>query len=91
MEDTVEWMVQNGWIEDSEADEMIRKAKVTRERYTTTTKPTMLALNLGEGWRSVGRAIANLIPGAHIAGADRRGRTYTGTLHGTITAELKHD
>ena len=91
IEDTVEWMVQNRWIEDSEADEMIRKAKVTREKYTTTTKPTLLALNLGEGWRSVGRAIANLIPGAHIAGADRRGRTYTGTLHGTITAELKHD
>ena len=91
IEDTVEWMVQSGWIEDSEADEMTRKAKVTCEKYTTTTKPTMLALNLGEGWRSVGRAIAKLIPGAHIAGADRRGRTYTGTLHGTITAELKHD
>ena len=53
----------------------------------------MLALNLGEGWRPVGRAIAKLIPGTYTAGADKRGRTYTGTLHATIInlAEIKHD
>ena len=78
----IQWMVQGRWIEDSEVDEMTRGAKVVSKKYTATTKPTMLALNL-EGWRRlVGRAITNLIPGAHIAGADRRGRTYTGTLHG---------
>ena len=40
--------------------------------------------------RSVGRAITRLVPGAHVTGADKRGRTYTGTLHGTTTTELKH-
>ena len=51
----------------------------------------MWTLNLGEGWRSVGRHIANIIPWAHVVGADRRGFTYTGTVMGHITAEVEHD
>lgn len=91
VEDTVEWMVQHGWIDGGEAEEMRCKTKEMNKKYAILTKPTMLVLNLGEGWRSVGRAITKIVPGAHVVGADRRGHTYTGTLHGTITSELKHD
>ena len=51
----------------------------------------MWALNIGEGLRSVGRHITNMVPGAHVVGADRRGFTYTGKVMGHITAEAEHD
>ena len=91
VEDTVSWMVEREWIQESEAHGLERKAKEMNRKYTRRTEPAMLVLNIGEGWRSVGRALKNLVPGAYIAGADRRGHTYTGTTYGTITAEIEHD
>ena len=66
-------MVEREWIQESEAHEMEEKAKEMSKEYTRETEPTMLVLNIGEGWRSVGRALKNLVPGAYVAGADRRG------------------
>ena len=62
-----------------------------RRAHARQDRPSRWALNLGEGWRSVGRHITNIVPGAHIVGADRRGFTYTGTVMGHIAAEVGHD
>jgi hypothetical protein len=48
-------------------------------------------VDLGEGWGSVGRAIRSADAEAEVVGLDRRGHTYTGTVHGTITSAVKHD
>ena len=86
IEDTVQWMDKR--LRSRRND---TKGKGDEREIHSNDKTNDASLNLGEGRRAVGRAIANLIPGAHIAGADRRDHTYTGTLHGTITTKLKHD
>ena len=91
IEDSVEWMLTNGWISEAQAPGITELAIQTKQTHARPHAPTMWALNIGEGWRSVGRHIASIVPGAHIAGADRRGFTYTGTAMGHITAEIQHD
>ena len=48
-------------------------------------------LNLGEGWRSVAKAVLKKYPTARVVGVDRRGFTWTGYERGYITAEVHHD
>ena len=89
--DTVEWMLTNQWITMDQAPGILERATETKQTHARQSRPSMWTLNLGEGWRSVGRHIASIVPGAHIVGADRRGFTYTGTVMGHITAEVEHD
>jgi len=91
IKDAVHWMVENGWIKAGEAEAIQGEARECEMEHANEEEPTMRVLNLGEGWRSVGRHIESLVPGAHVTGADKRGFTYTGTEMGTITAEISHD
>jgi hypothetical protein len=70
---------------------ILKLATETKRTHARQSRPSMWALNIGEGWRSVGRHIANIVPWANIVGADRLGFTYTGTVVGHITAEVEHD
>ena len=51
------WMVIEGWISESEEADLVRRAEKTYEEHAKNEEPSILALNLGEGWRSVGEAI----------------------------------
>ena len=85
------WMVIEGWISESEEADLVRKAEEMYEQHAKNEEPSILALNLGEGWRSVGEAITELYPGSRTVGVDRRGFTWTGYEKGLITSELCHD
>lgn len=89
--DSMRWMVIEGWISESEEADLVRKAEKTYEEHAKNEEPSILALNLGEGWRSVGEAITELYPGSRTVGVDRRGFTWTGYEKGLITSELCHD
>jgi hypothetical protein len=89
--DVVQWMVHQGWATDSEA-EKVSAAALARHSHHSNAAPSLRILNLGEGWRSVGWKLKQLKgTEVHITGVDRRGFLYTGTVQGTITAEIKHD
>ena len=89
--DMVQWMTGEGWINATQAEDVLKNARQTAKKHAQENEPTMRVLNLGEGWRSVGRHIMDLVQGAHVTGADRRGFTYTGTAMGHIISEINHD
>ena len=90
VEDSVKWMVEHDWVSSEEAGSLSAKALSTAQQHEVKER-TILVLNLGEGWRSVGRGVEEAFPGAVVVGADRRGFTWVGTVVGKITAELQHD
>lgn len=90
VEDSVQWMVDHEWLGEEEAEEVKDKALKTAKQHEVLGY-TVLALNLGEGWRSVARGIEAVFPGALVVGADRRGFTWVGAVVGHITAEIEHD
>jgi hypothetical protein len=86
--DSTKWMVKEGWIQgESTAANMTHEA----EQKTKQRKgQTHLAVDVGEGWGSVRRALQAL-QGVEVVGIDRRGHTNTGVKHGVITAAVNHD
>jgi len=89
--DAIQWMVLRQWLSKDEATESERKA-VAAHSHQATPPPTLKVLNLGEGWRSVGTRLVELMgDNVQVTGADRRGRTWTGWQVGTITSEINHD
>jgi hypothetical protein len=89
--DATQWMVQQGWLTDSEAERTSEAAKAQHSHHSNAA-PTLKILNLGEGWRSVGWKLGQLRGGdVQVTGVDRRDFTYTGTEQGTIIAEVKHN
>ena len=90
IQDTAEWLVRKEWRSEAEA-EVIREKAENLERMIERTAPTQRILNLGEGWRSIGKAVARRWPSVHVTGVDRRGFTWVGREKGHITAEVRHD
>ena len=90
VEDSVQWMVDHEWLREEEAEEVKDNALKTAEQHEVRGY-TVLALNLGEGWRSVARGVEAVFPGALVVGADRRGFTWVGAAVGHLTAEIEHD
>ena len=91
IEDSAEWMVGAEWITEEEREELVRKARLTASKYERVGEPELRVLNLGEGWRSIARAVLKYYPTARVVGVDRRGFTWTGYVEGYITAEVMHD
>ena len=91
IEDSAEWMVGAEWITEEEREELVRKARLTASEYEIVGEPELRVLNLGEGWRSIARAVLKCYPTARVVGVDRRGFTWTGYVEGYITAEVMHD
>ena len=83
-------MVRKEWRSEAEA-EMIREKAENLERMTERTVPTQQILNLGEGWRSIEKAVARKCPSEHVTGMDRREFTWVGREKGHITAEARDD
>jgi hypothetical protein len=54
-------------------------------------KPRMTVVEFFEGSRTIGRELEERFEGVQVIGVDRRGRLYTGTRHGEITAAVQHD
>ena len=69
----------------------MKKAKATADEYEIKGEPELRVLNLGEGWRSIARAVLKRYPTARVVGVDERGFTWTGYEEGYITAEVMHD
>ena len=84
-------MVRAGWIAEGEREELVRKARVTATEYEVKGEPELRVLNLGEGWRSIAKAVLKHYPTARVVGVDKRGFTWTGYQEGYITAEIMHD
>ena len=61
------------------------KARLTASRYEIVGEPELRVLNLGEGWRSIARAVQKYYPTARVVGVDKRGFTWTGYVEGYIT------
>ena len=91
IEDSTEWMVGAEWIAEGEREELTKKARLTADAYEITSEPELRVLNLGEGWRSIAKAVLKCYPTARVVGVDRRGFTWTGYVDGYITAEVMHD
>ena len=91
IEDSVSWMQAAGWLESGEAESVQAEARETASAHEITDEPEILVLNLGEGWRSVAKAVTKRYPTARVVGVDRRGFTWTGLEQGYITAEVHHD
>ena len=91
VEDSVSWMTTAGWLEEGEAESVMAAARKTADEHEIKGEPEVLALNLGEGWRSIAKAVLKKYPTARIVGVDRRGFTWTGYERGYITAEVHHD
>ena len=66
-------------------------ARKTADEHEIKDEPEILTLNLGEGWRSIAKAVLKKYPTARVVGVDRRGFTWTGYVRGYITAEVHHD
>jgi hypothetical protein len=90
IEDSVVWMVEAGWISEGERGELVRKARLTANEYEIKEEPELRVLNLGEGRRSIARAVLKHYPTARVVGVDRRGFTWTGYQEGSVTAEVHH-
>jgi hypothetical protein len=91
IEDSAEWMVREEWIAEEERGELVRKARLTADAYEIKSEPELRVLNLGEGWRSIAKAVLKYYLTARVVGVDRRGFTWTGYVEGYITAEVMHD
>jgi hypothetical protein len=88
--DSVEWMrTDGGWMTDDEAADTLLAATTTHKHYVRVREH--LIVDLGEGWRGVGNAIAERFEDTQVVGVDRRGHTYTGSKQGVIISAVKHD
>ena len=91
IEDSVNWMKTAGWLEEGEAESIMAAARKTADEHEIKDEAEILTLNLGEGWRSIAKAVLKKYPSARVVGVDRRGFTWTGFVGGYITAEVHHD
>jgi hypothetical protein len=82
-QETTDQMIPRGWFPQRDPMPALSKA--------TDRTETWLAMDVGEGWGSVGQAIRETQKDARVVGVDIRGHTKTGSRHGVITAEIKHD
>ena len=64
IEDSAGWMVEVGWISEGERGELVRKARLTANEYEIREEPELRVLNLGEGWRSIAKAVLKYYPTA---------------------------
>ena len=46
-----------GWLEEGEAESAMVAARKTADEHEIKGKPEILTLNLGEGWRSLTKAV----------------------------------
>ena len=91
IEDSVKWMIGAGWLEEKEGESVSVAARETADAHEIKDEPEVLVLNLGEGWRSIAKAVLKKYPKGRVVGVDRRGFTWTGYKVGYITAEVHHD
>ena len=70
---------------------LVRKARLTASEYEIGGEPELRVLNLGEGWKSIAKAMLKYYPTARVVGVDKRGFTWTGYVEGYITAEAMPD
>ena len=88
IKDSARWMRQQGWIQ-TEAEES-EVAETAKQNSLDQQPGQYLAIDVGEGWGSVRRALQAL-PEVEVMGVDRRQHTNTGKKHGVITAAIHHD
>jgi hypothetical protein len=86
----VDWMVAQQWVQQEEAAQVKEKATQLQQEHQQERRPWVV-VDIGEGWRGVGRAISEELPEAEVVGVDRRGFTNTGALHGTIISAVHHE
>ena len=91
IEDSVTWMEEAGWLQEGEAVSVLASARAMADAHELKGDPELLVLNLGEGWRSIAKAVLKKYPAARVVGVDRRGFTWTGFKTGYITSEVHHD
>ena len=70
IEDSAEWVVGAEWIAKGEREELVRKARLTASEYEIGGEPELRVLNLGEGWRSIAKAVLKYYPTARVVGVD---------------------
>jgi hypothetical protein len=87
-EEMIDWMLEQRWVSEEGAGAMREAVGKVREQHQRGKQH--IAVDMGEGWGSVRRALQAL-PGVKVIGIDRRGHTYTGVKHGVITAAVHHD
>ena len=66
IEDSVSWMKTAGWLEEVEAESVMAAARKTADEHEIKEEPEILALNLGEGWRSIAKAVQKKYPTARV-------------------------
>ena len=89
IEDSAEWMVEAGWIAEGERGELVRKARLTASEYEIGGEPELRVLNLGEGGRSIAKAVLKHYPAARVVGVDKRGFTWTGYVSWRGTSQQR--
>jgi hypothetical protein len=89
IETSVEWMREAQWITEEEAPQITQKARTVFLKHQIS--PRMVMMEFFEGSRTVGRGLEEKHEGLQVVGVDRRGKLYTGTKHGVITAAVEHD
>jgi hypothetical protein len=83
-------MTTAGWLEEGEAESVMVAARKTADEHEIKDEPEILALDLGEGWRSIAKAVQKKYPTARVVGVDRRGFPWTGYVGGYTTAGVHH-
>ena len=61
-----------GWLEEGEAESVTVAARKTADEHKIKGEPEILTLNLGEGWRSIAKAVLKKYSTARVVGVDRR-------------------
>ena len=59
---------EEGERKGREEGELVRKARLTASEYEIGGEPELRVLNLGEGWRSIAKAVLKHYPTARVGG-----------------------
>ena len=78
------WMEEAGWLQEGEAANVSASARAMADAHELKGDPEILVLNLGEGWRSIAKAVLKKYPTARVVawgwtGEDSHGRYITNT------------
>ena len=80
IEDSVSWMQSAGWLEEGEAESVSTAARKTADEHEIKGKPEIRVLNLGEGWRSIAKAVLKKYPTARVVGLSGQETLYVDGL-----------
>ena len=61
-----------GWLEEGEAESVMVAARKTADEHEIKGESEILTLDLGEGWRSIAKAVLKKYSTARVVGVDRR-------------------